>query len=357
MSGKAPFASGEGRQLKTALSGAFATLVFIVVLAVGWALWTYNGAGPRTPGGEPAVVVVRQGAGVREIAAQLAQARAVRSSAVFSAAAQITGAARTLKAGEYEFSSGSSMASVLGKIRRGVVVHHMITIPEGMTSEMAVEALMAEPLLAGSAPVPPEGTILPETYEYQRGEDRSAVLGRMMAARDQLLADLWAQRAPDTPLKTPEEAVILASIVEKETGIASERPRIARVFVNRLNKGMKLESDPTIIYDVSRGRPLGRGIRESELRNPSPHNTYFIPGLPPTAIANPGRASLAAVMAPPPGDQIFFVADGTGGHAFAATLEEHNRNVAKWRQVESSNANKPEQPAEKSTETPKGKGR
>ncbi len=354
--GQAP-RKGFLRQLAAGASGALATLFFIVLLATGWALWTYNGAGPANKTGQPSVVVVRQGAGVREIAAQLAKSGVVRSSAIFSAAAQLTGAARTLKAGEYEFPSKASMASVLGKIRRGEVVHHMVTIPEGMTSEMAIEALMAQPLLVGSAPVPPEGSILPETYEYQRGEDRSAVLARMMAARDTLLGNLWAQRAEDLPIKTAEEAVILASIVEKETALASERPRIARVFVNRLLKGMKLESDPTIIYDVSHGRPLGRGIRESELKSPSPHNTYFIPGLPPTAICNPGRASLAAVMAPPPGEEIFFVADGTGGHAFASTLEEHNRNVARWRQLESPDAKKPEQPAEKSAEISKGKAR
>ncbi|MDO8296240.1 MAG: endolytic transglycosylase MltG, partial [Caulobacter sp.] len=200
-----------------------------------------------------------------------------------------------------------------------------------MTSEMVVEALNREPALTGVAPVPPEGAVLPETYDFQRGEDRAAVLQRMMDARDSLLATLWAKRQPDLPYDTLEEAVILASIVEKETGVASERPQVASVFVNRLMKGMRLESDPTIIYGITKGRPLGRRIFLSELKAPTPYNTYAIEGLPPTPIANPGRASLAAVLDPPVTDYIFFVADGSGGHAFAATYEEHQRNVEKWR--------------------------
>jgi UPF0755 protein len=175
---------------------------------------------------------------------------------------------------------------------------------------------------------------LPETYEVQRGEDRAAVLQRMMDARDQLLATLWAQRRPDLPLTSPEQAVILASIVEKETSLTSERPRVAAVFLNRLQKGMKLESDPTVIYGLTRGVPLGRGIRESELTAPTPYNTYVVDGLPPTPICNPGRASLAAVLDAPRTDELYFVADGTGGHAFSSTLEQHQKNVARWRVIE-----------------------
>jgi UPF0755 protein len=168
----------------------------------------------------------------------------------------------------------------------------------------------------------------------ERGETRAAVVARMMAAHDKLLGALWAQRQPGLPFKTPREAVTLASIVEKETALASERPRIAAVFLNRLRIGMRLQSDPTIIYDISQGRPLGRGIRQSELMAATPHNTYAIAGLPPTPIANPGRASLEAVLNPPKTDELYFVADGTGGHVFAATLEQHNANVAKWRALE-----------------------
>jgi len=189
-------------------------------------------------------------------------------------------------------------------------------------------------ILTGSAPIPPEGAILPETYEVRRGEDRAAVLQRMMDARDQLLAGLWAQRRPDLALATPEDAVILASIVEKETALASERPRVAAVFLNRLQKGMRLESDPTVIFGLTRGVPLGRGIRESELTTATPYNTYIITGLPPTPICNPGRASLAAVLDAPRTDELYFVADGSGGHAFSSTLEQHQKNVEQWRTIE-----------------------
>jgi UPF0755 protein len=259
---------------------------------------------------------------------------AISSSSVFLIAAQVSGAARHLKAGEYAFAPHTSMAGVMDKIRRGDVVHHMVTIPEGLTSEAAVDVLEGADILTGSAPIPPEGAILPETYEVRRGEDRAAVLQRMMDARDQLLAGLWAQRRPDLPLATPEDAVILASIVEKETALASERPRVAAVFLNRLQKGMKLESDPTVIYGLTRGVSLGRGIRESELLAPTPFNTYVITGLPPTPICNPGRASLAAVLDAPRTDELYFVADGTGGHAFSSTLEQHQKNVARWRAIE-----------------------
>ncbi|WP_371132668.1 endolytic transglycosylase MltG [Phenylobacterium sp.] len=226
------------------------------------------------------------------------------------------------------------MATVLDDIRNGRVVRHFITIPEGFTAEMVAEALSSEASLTGDAATPPEGAVLPDTYQFERGDDRAAVLKRMMDARDQVLAMLWAKRRPDLPFSTPEQAIILASVVEKETGVASERPRVAAVFVNRLKSGMRLESDPTIIYGISRGKPLGRGIRLSELTSPSPYNTYMIDGLPPTAIANPGRAAIAAVLDPPQTSELFFVADGSGGHVFASTYEEHRRNVERWRALE-----------------------
>jgi UPF0755 protein len=254
------------------------------------------------------------------------------------AAAQITGAARDLKAGEYAFPSHASMAAVLAKIRNGEVVRRLLTIPEGFTSEMAADVLANTSALSGEAPLAPEGAILPDTYQYELGDDRSTLLKRMMDARDETLAALWARRQPGLPVTTPEEAVILASIVEKETGVASERPQVAAVFVNRLRAGMRLESDPTVIYGVSRGRPLGRGLRQSELTATTPYNTYLVTGLPPTPIANPGRAALAAVLDPPKTDDLFFVADGTGGHVFAATFQEHAKNVARWRAVEKARA-------------------
>jgi UPF0755 protein len=220
----------------------------------------------------------------------------------------------------------------------------MVTVPEGVTSAHAVAILARHPVLTGSAPVPPEGALLPETYDVQRGDDRAAVLNRMMEARDKVLVDLWANRQAGLPISTPEEAVILASIVEKETGIAAERPQVAAVFVNRLRRGMRLESDPTIIYGLSKGEPLldaagrRRGLRRSELERPNPYSTYQIDGLPPTAIANPGVDSLRAVLNPPATADLFFVADGSGGHVFARTFDEHLRNVARWRQVERARA-------------------
>ncbi len=311
----------------------FAVLSLAVMVLGLWAVWTYRGPGPETASGQISSVVLRRGAGLNEIASSLERAGVIRSGAIFKAAAQVTGVARDLKAGEYEFASGASMARVLDDIRAGRVVRHQVTIPEGATSETVIDLLNAEEALTGLAPTPPEGTVLPETYDFQRGEDRAAVLQRMMDARDKLLAALWAQRQPGLPVTTPEEAVILASIVEKETGVASERPQVASVFTNRLRKGMRLESDPTIIYFITKGKPLGRRILKSELENPAnTYNTYLIDGLPPTPIANPGRAALAAVLDPPPSDYLFFVADGTGGHAFAVTYEEHRRNVEKWRE-------------------------
>jgi UPF0755 protein len=307
-------------------------LLLLAVMVAG--LWLYLGPGPAEPGGGPTTVILRQGARLPEIAATLERGHAVSSAAVFMAVSQITGAGRHLKAGEYEFPAHASMAQVMGQIRRGEVVHHKITIPEGLTSEQAVDILMNSEVLTGTAPIPAEGAILPETYEVRRGEDRSAVLQRMMDARDDLLRTLWAQRRTDLPLTSPQQAVILASIVEKETGMASERPRVAAVFVNRLAKGVRLESDPTIVYGLTGGKPLGHGIRMSEITTPTPYNTYLIAGLPPGPICNPGRASLAAVLDPPRTDELYFVANGLGGHNFASTLEQHQKNVEHWRAIE-----------------------
>jgi UPF0755 protein len=311
-----------------------ATVAVVLLLAVLWGAYTYGGPGPEAERGRETTVVLRRGAGLSEIADTLQRAGVIRSSGLFMTAAQVTGSAGQLKAGEYEFPSRSSMADVLARIKSGKIVRHFVTLPEGRTSEDAVQILMNSTVLEGAAPVPEEGLLLPETYDVQRGDDRAAVLQRMIDARETLLRDLWAARAPDLPVRTPQEAVILASIVEKETGIASERPRVAAVFVNRMRQGMRLESDPTVVYGLTGGRPLGRGLRRSELSAPTPYNTYQIPALPPGPITNPGRAALVAVLNPPATDELFFVADGTGGHVFAKTYEEHLRNVEKWRSVE-----------------------
>ena len=329
-----------GRRLIAMILAGGVTLVVVGMVLIVGAVWLYQGPGPAAKAGDSTSVVLRKGAGLPEIASSLERGGVIRSSSIFMTAAQATGAARSLKAGEYAFKSRASMAQVLEAIRRGRIVRHQVTIPEGLTSDMAVEILMRSPVLTGVAPTPPEGAILPETYQVERGEDRSAVLQRMMDDRDQLLDQLWAGRQQGLPFSTKEEAVTLASIVEKETGIASERPRVAAVFVNRLRTGMRLGSDPTIIYGLTRGRPLGRGILLSELQRQTPYNTYYIDGLPPTPIANPGREALAAVLNPPSSDELYFVADGTGGHVFARTYAEHEANVARWREVERSRAAK-----------------
>ena len=313
---------------------AFATLSLLFMLGVMGFLWLYQGAGPVARHGDSTTVILKPGSGVPEIASELSRDGVIRSSTVFIVAAKVGGAGKRLKAGEYEFPNRASMAAVMDKIRRGDIVRHWVTIPEGFTSEEAIEVLTNSDVLVGAAPVPPEGSLLPETYEVRRGDDRAAVLQRMMDARDNLLKALWAQRRADLPFQSPEQAMTLASIVEKETGLASERPRVAAVFINRLEKGIRLQTDPTVIYGLTQGRPLGRGLRESELLQPTPYNTYVINGLPPTPICNPGRASIAAVLDPPRTSELYFVASGTGGHVFASTLDEHNQNVAHYRQVQ-----------------------
>jgi UPF0755 protein len=322
---------------RAAAGGGLIALGLALLLALA-AVWTYGGPGPKARAGAATTVVLAKGAGVRQISASLKEAGVISSGGLFTLAARATGAAGRLKAGEYQIPSGASMAQILSDIRAGRVVRHLISVPEGWTSGMAAEAVNAEPVLTGTAPEPPEGSILPDTYEVQRGEDRAAVIGRMRAAQTKLVGELWASRDPDLPFTTPEEAVTLASIVEKETGVAAERPRVAAVFINRLKAGMALQSDPTIIYGISKGRALGRGIKQSELDAPSPYNSYKVVGLPPTPIANPGRAALMAVLHPLKTDELYFVADGSGGHVFASTLEAHEKNVAAWRALEKQRA-------------------
>jgi UPF0755 protein len=318
--------------------GALAMLGAALVVGVIIALFVYFGPGPPAPQGASTTVVLAPGAGVTEIASDLRRGRVIGSNTVFVLAAELTGAAHKLKAGEYAFPSHVSLHSVIAAIVEGRVVRHFVTIPEGVTSQVVMETLMRADFLTGVVAAPAEGAVLPETYEARRGDDRSAVLRRMMDARDKDLATLWAHRAPGLPYRSPEDAVILASIVEKETAKPEERPRIAAIFINRLKNGMRLESDPTTIYGLTGGRPLGHGLRESELQSQTPYNTYVIAGLPPTPIANPGRASLAAALDPANTADLYFVADGTGGHAFASGLAEHQQNVAKWRAIEAKRA-------------------
>jgi UPF0755 protein len=311
-----------------------AVLGLAVLAVAAGGLWIYFGRGPAAPAGAATDVVLPPGAGVGGVARGLAAAHVIGSPWAFKLAAELTGAAHHLKAGEYEIPSRASVAEIIAQIRRGDVVRHRITIPEGLTSRDAAEVLRRTDYLVGDIATPPEGALLPETYDVRRGEPRAAVLRRMIQARDRLLEALWRSRARGLPYRTPEQAVVLASVVEKETALPAERPLVAAVFVNRLKKGMRLESDPTVIYGLTGGAPLGHGLRVSELASPTPYNTYLNAGLPPTPIANPGRAALAAALAPARSDALYFVADGSGGHVFADTFEAHQRNVAHWRIVE-----------------------
>ena len=325
------------RPWAAAVFGATATLALASMLIVGLSYGAYVAPGPRVRSSDPqgVTVVLRKGSGLTEIGATLRRARVIGSEPLFLAAAQLTGAARRLKPGEYRFAFRASLRDVIRRIRQGDVLRHRITIAEGLTSDEAIETLARSDVLAGATPPsPPEGALLPETYEVLRGESRAAVLQRMIEARDRLLAQLWSHRQAGLPYDGVEAAVTLASIVEKETAIPAERPRVAAVYLNRLRTGMNLDADPTLIYGVSKGRPLGRGLTAAELQAPGPYNTYLQPGLPPTPIDNPGRATLAAVMDPAKTQELYFVADGSGGHAFSTTLAEQSRHVARWRRLE-----------------------
>ncbi|MGK9167026.1 endolytic transglycosylase MltG [Inquilinus limosus] len=310
-------------------------LVFLVVLAavvaggVAWFLHAYRSPGPLTA---PVTLVVERGSGLTAIAAQLEAAGVIENRWVFLAGIALEGGDRSLKAGEYAFAPGTSPVGAADLLARGSNVSHKITIPEGLTSAEIVALVQAEPLLSGEVgETPTEGALLPETYQFIRGDTRAAVIERMRKAMRQEEEALWAKRANGLPFKTVQDAVTLASIVEKETGVPAERPVVASVFLNRLEAGMPLQSDPTVIYALTEGRkPLGRALTRADWKLDSPYNTYLVPGLPPGPIANPGRDSLAAVLNPAVTSYYYFVADGSGGHVFARTLEEHNRNVADW---------------------------
>jgi UPF0755 protein len=253
-----------------------------------------------------------------------------------------------LKPGEYSFQKNASLRDVIGTIVEGKVVQHAVTIPEGLTSEQIVARLSENEIFAGAVKeMPREGTLLPETYKFPRGTTRDQVIQRMQQTQKRVLVEIWERRNPDIPIKTPEQLVTLASIVEKETGKADERTRVAAVFINRLRQRIKLQSDPTIIYGLVGGKgTLGRPIKRSEIQQPSPYNTYVVDGLPPGPIANPGRASLEAAANPARTRDLFFVADGTGGHAFTETYDQHQKNVAKLRTMEKQIQNDTVEPAD-----------
>ncbi len=378
-------------------SNVITLLVVLAFLLGGVILWgqaQYTAEGPLD---EPICLRVPPGTTMRGVSRDLEGEGAVTSGAIFRVGADYAGREDDLKAGSWLIPEGASMADIVDLITRGgastcgtevvwrigvtdteTVVRELdpaesrfverarfdpaaedaarpeiyatmrdradtrfrLAFAEGITSWQVVEGLKSVDVLTGEVgEVPPEGSLAPDSYEVRPGDTRASVIARMQEAQEEILAAAWEARADGLPLDSPEEALILASIIEKETGVAEERRQVASVFVNRLRRGMRLQTDPTVIYGITEGRGvLGRGIRQSELRGATPWNTYVIDGLPPTPIANPGRASIAAAVDPDATDYVYFVADGSGGHAFARTLAEHNRNVARWREIEAERA-------------------
>jgi UPF0755 protein len=331
------------------LKALFALILIVGVLAVaaagaGW-LWYQNEIEKPGPALEETVFEVRAGDHVGGVAQRLEQAGVITNANAMKLHARLSDQQAGLKVGEYAIPPRTSISSILAKLVSGDVITYRITVPEGRTTAQALRIVAGHPDLEGEMPEREigEGTLLPDTYIFSADKSRAGMIERMEKAQDELLERLWPERADNLPVSTPEEAIILASVVEKETGSAEERPMVAGLFTNRLRRGMRLESDPTVIYGVSRGEPLtrqlnGKTVRRtlyrSELDRVTDWNTYEIDGLPATPICNPGREAIAAVLNPPDTDYIFFVADGTGGHAFAETLAEHNRNVAAYRKYE-----------------------
>jgi UPF0755 protein len=376
---------------KAIASNALTLFIVLLVAAAALVAWGRNEYVKPGPLAQAICLQVERGASLAAVSRQLAERGAITDPRIFRIGADYSGRADDLKFGSYLIEAGASMEEVLAAVTAGgqstcgqevnfrigvasadVILRELdpatnrfvevakfdpaaealpaeylaareeadlryrVTLAEGVTSWQVVEALKRADFLDGSvAAVPAEGTLAPDSYDVEKGSTREALIGRMVAGQVAVMAELWPLRAEGLPYDTPEEAMIMASIVEKETGIPDERPHVASVFVNRLQQGMKLQTDPTVIYGITKGEGvLGRGLRQSELRRETPYNTYVIEGLPPTPIANPGRLSIEAALNPLKTDDLFFVADGTGGHAFAATLEEHNRNVEKWRAIE-----------------------
>ncbi|MCK8781630.1 endolytic transglycosylase MltG [Rhizobium sp. NTR19] len=350
------------RRSKKARSQLVIFLNFVMTMVVAicligaavfyYALSTYQQPGPLAANTN---FVVREGAGLEEIANSLARNEIIDSDPrifQYVTAVQLgyfsgdRSKRRSLKSGEYEIKAHASMQDIANLLESGKSILHSISMPEGLTVRQMMLRLAEDPTLEGDIPaeLPAEGTLRPDTYKFSRGSKRADIIQQMRVAQQKLIDQIWERRDPDLPIKTKEEFVILASIVEKETGKEDERAHVASVFINRLQRGMRLQSDPTIIYGLfgGEGKPAGRPIYKSDLAKPTPYNTYQIKGLPPTPIANPGRAALEAVANPWRTKDLYFVADGTGGHVFAATLEEHNANVRRWRRLEAERAANPE---------------
>jgi UPF0755 protein len=312
--------------------------LFVLLAVLSGALLYVGNQQFDAPGPLPQdrVVIIPHGSGIRDIADVLNREGVIDQPWIFIGGVLVLKAREDLKAGEYQFRAHASLRDVVATIVDGKVVAHQISIPEGVTSEQVVARLLDDDVLSGNIKeIPREGTLLPDTYNFTRGVTREQMIQRMQAAQQRVVKEVWDRRSPDLPIKTPEQLVILASIIEKETGKPEERSRVAAVFVNRMKQKMRLQSDPTIIYGLVGGKgTLGRPIMRSEIDQPTPYNTYVIDGLPPGPISNPGRASLEAAANPARTREIYFVADGTGGHVFAETYDQHQKNVARLRVIE-----------------------
>lgn len=324
------------------------SLLVVLTLVIGGAIYyglsTFSEKGPLAVNSN---FIVKPGWGVGDIARGLEANGIISDARVFQYVTKTYLHGRTLKAGEYEIKARSSMKEIMDLLESGKSILYSVTLPEGLTVQQIFDRLRDDPVLEGDLPsrMPEEGSLRPDTYKFTRGTKRADIVAQMKAAQKRLVDDLWEKRAPDLPLKDKNQFVTLASIVEKETGKADERTLVASVFLNRLSKNMRLQSDPTVIYGIfgGEGKPSDRPIYQSDLKKNTPYNTYVIDGLPPGPICNPGRAALEAVANPSKTKDLYFVADGTGGHVFAATLEEHNANVKKWRQLQEQQQNAQDQ--------------
>jgi UPF0755 protein len=332
-----PRRSKGARHPLVVIGNAVISLFVLVTVLAGVALFLgkerFDAPGPLQ---EDRVVNIPHGSGIRDIAEVLQREGVIDQPWVFIGGVMVLKAREGLKAGEYEFKAHASLSDVVSTIVDGKVVAHQISLPEGLTSEQIVARLLEDDVLTGNIrEIPREGTLLPDTYNFTRSVTREQMISRMQAAQQRVVKEIWERHSPDLPVRTPEQLVILASLIEKETGKPDERTRVAAVFINRLKQRMRLQSDPTIIYGLVGGKgTLGRPIMKSEIDQPTPYNTYQIEGLPPGPICNPGRASLEAAANPARTRELYFVADGTGGHVFAETYEQHQKNVAKLRVIE-----------------------
>jgi len=302
-------------------------LVAVAALAFAWFAWGWYGSSAVD---KDTAFTVPDGATLTSVAGKLEKEGLVGSKSSFLLRAKILGSGDPVQRGEFAIPAGASAATILDTLQHGQVIRRFVTVPEGLPSISVYEKLMAEPLLTGPIPVPEEGSVLPDTYDFERGESRVKVLARMQAAMTKYLAEAWSKRKPGIAVSSPQQALTLASIVEKETGVASERRMVAGLYSNRVKQGMPLQADPTIIYPITKGKPLGRRIRQSEIAAVNGYNTYTMSGLPVGPITNPGRESIAAVLNPAATNALYMVANGKGGHVFASTLAEHNANVQRW---------------------------